>query len=214
MRITGTARRGFWTAVAAIALAAAGCAKRDSAYLSASVDPAGGGEGGMAMPPAPALPRSVGITPFDKVLTAMASATGVVPSAPTAAFVTQNQTSFSLNGEVGEITSGMWMSVTTLAGHVCRDLYDQELARPAAERRYYGGVALGAGGPFTARDEVIRRLALGAWGRLPMAAEQAEFQNALSAGGLAGGTLSATQTRDALLVLCTGTLASLAAQVR
>jgi hypothetical protein len=193
---------------------ATACSKRDDAIYMSSSDLLNDNRNSMNPPAAPASPNLIAVVTFDQILSSMASVAGVTPSAATLAFAEVNRSSFSLNGKASEITSGMWMSVTALAGHVCRDLFALESGRSNDQRVYYRDVAFAGGNFQSVRVEVIQRLSLGAWSRMPSSAEIGHYETALTEASLGAATLNAAQTQSALLILCTGALGSLAAHVR
>jgi len=163
----------------------------------------------------PGVVRTVSIATFDQVLSSMASLTGTTPSTATIAFMDLNRSSFALQGRTTEITSGMWMAISALAGHVCRDLYDQERVKGTSDRIYYRALNLAAGGSNTrANLDLARdRLVVGIWGRTAFTDEDGFFDTALTDSGVTE-PYDTNETRNALLILCTGTLASLSAVSR
>lgn len=182
-------------------------------------DDAGLGSGGSSDPGIvtadPGVTRTLSIVTFDQVLDSMSALTGVTPSVSTSTYLTVNRSSFALQGRTKEITAGMWMAISTLAGHVCRDLYDQERARDAGSRIYYRSLNLSNTASNTRADLNLARdrLALGIWGREAYSDETSFFDAAIVESGVTE-PYDANETRNVLLILCSGTLASLAAVAR
>lgn len=177
-------------------------------------------DGGMVVKPPNMSAGTVSIVSFDNVLGNMTSVTGTTPSVAnpnndvsTINIYNQNKTSYALTGNSSEINAGMWMSISVLAGGVCRDLYNKEMALPANDRTYYREIAAGnVNNNFAAVEDVlIRRLALGFWGRPATNAEIGFFKTALDSVATTRTALNQANTRDALLITCTGALASLSA---
>jgi hypothetical protein len=197
-----------WLAILVLALSVSSCFKRENV-----VDPALEEENsGIDIGGAPSISRTASFPTFAQILDSMTTVTGTTPSAGTDAIYDANRTSFPLEGRTGEVTSGMWMSVSALAGSVCDDLYTKESGESSAARTYYGGLNLGTSstGFATRRDQIIRGMALGFWDRYPTTAEESTIRNGLSDAGLLNAS-NAQDTRDALLFICTAELASLPA---
>lgn len=207
----------FALAMASMSVALGGCLT--SKDLPESRSSALGTEAdGIPVSPPPSVAQPLAFTTYATILNQFASVTATTPSASTTGIYNLNKTSFPLLGKASELSSGMWMAVSALAGGVCNDLYVKESAQAAASRLYYGDLNLGASNNLnqavegsTVKSRLYRKIALGFWGRLPVAAEETELDAALSGGGFNTSTLTADETRQALLILCSGALASLSA---
>lgn len=189
---------------------ATACLKVDDAY-----DPSKASDEsqGLSISNSPEQETSLSIVSSDRVLRNMSSVAGVTPSPDTEAVMERNKSAFPLNGEISEITSGMWMALTALASSVCMDLYDKEKSLSDSNRIFYRGVNFSGGGfSVERRESIIQRLTLAFWGRSASSDEQQELLNAMSEAGLSGSSLDESATRDVLLILCTGTLSALGAQ--
>jgi hypothetical protein len=174
-------------------------------------------------PPLSSADTPVSLVNFSTVLPTMSNLTTAAPSLNTRNLFTLNSTTFPLDGTASEVTPAMWMSLTVLAGNMCDDLYVKEAAMARERRIYYGDFLLGqtnnfqlvvAGTTQTVTDRLYDKLALGFWGRKPSSEEKADFAAALTQGQFPLAAMNGTDTRQALLVLCTGTLASARAMVR
>ena len=155
---------------------------------------------------------------YDNVLRNMNKVTGTTPSAATLQNYNQNKTTFAQKGTPDEINAAMWLSVSTLAANVCQDLYNNENASPASRKFFlevnFGGTtnfsAVKANGD-TAEQAMIRRMFLAFWG-MDFPRTDANVTDVVSALNSISGTrtaLSAADTKKALLIACTGILASL-----
>lgn len=202
------------------AAALAGCSVLDNRKDASRQGVGASSEGeGMVVSDPPAIQKDAAVASFDRVLKSMSTVTGTTPSAATLRYWSVNKTSFPLNGAASEINAGAWMGYTTLAGYVCNDAYEREkqIAAGSPSRVCYRNLDFAAtnnavafaNGTASVKDKVIDRLTLNAWGRTPTSAERSEFDSALSSAGLLKPTLTQAELKDALLILCTGSLASL-----
>ena len=208
----------------AIALAGSSCALQNDQDASGLNGSQSLDEGLVITAPGGVL-GTLSVVSFDNVLGNMASVAGVTPSVAdnnaqggksTLKVYNENKSSFAITGSSNEINAGMWMSVSVLAGGICRDLYYKERALPAASRVYYKDIELANAGNFTrmvdgetVERRLIKRLVLGMWGRAPLPAELTAYDAALDIINTNRAALAEVDTREALLIMCTGTLASL-----
>lgn len=177
------------------------------------------GEGAGIVPPsAPNIPLPGAFTTYATILGQFSAVTGAPVSSATKVIYDLNRTSFPLQGRSSEISAGMWMSVSALAGAMCSDLYNKEASMDASRRLYYGDFVLGGTNNFnqviagqTLRTRLYRKFAAGFWGRTSFNDEEALFDAALASGAYNLGALNGEETRQALLTLCSGALASLSA---
>jgi len=214
--------------LAALAVVTVGCnEKRRAVELAAQGGGANGDTGdaeiaGLAIDPGLQGESYVAITRYDQLLPSLGALTGTTASAETQRVYGLGESSLSKTGSVEDVTSGLWMAITAVSGSVCTDLYDKERALADAQRIYYRGIALmgsdtsvAAESRFMAQKEnVIKRLALGVWGRYPSSSELSDFDTALTESGLFGRDLTEAERKNALLISCSGVLGSLAAHVK
>jgi hypothetical protein len=162
----------------------------------------------------PLLPA--GVVRYDSMLTNFETKLGVTKSAQTSSVFTNNVSSLPVNGTLSEINAGMWMAVVAIAGNVCNDLLNQESSRASAQRKFFQEINFTGTNDLSVirdglplRELILRRITLAAWGRPADSDERAHFQTALASPAFTNlSSLPAADTRAALLVMCTGALAS------
>lgn len=121
------------------------------------------------------------------------------------------QSSFSEYGFALDVTAPMLMAITAVAGEICDDLLDVELAQAPADRRLFKAWDFSkapsvADLPDSAINDAARRFALSCWARTEVAGEALAYREELRT-STESQTLA--ETRKLALIMCTGALASL-----
>ena len=167
--------------------------------------------------------RTVSTVYAKQVLDNMTSCSGIgTPSVATVQEWSNRLGTISEYGYATTVSGPMMMGIVAIAGEICNDVLTNETPRPDLERIIFDGVDFTQGpsavSPATVRL-VITRLARSCWQReddpVPGAGGEASetdiivdaYNDIVSAGG--GDTPA--QTRNAMLGLCTGMMASLSA---
>lgn len=150
--------------------------------------------------------RTASLVYSKQVLDQLSSCTGVaLPSDKTNAMYLQKQGAISMYGYVNTVTSPMMMAVTSIAGEVCNDLIDQEIA---GKRRLFIGFDFTAAAlPNNAQiSDSVSRLALSCWQRNETDLEREVLLD------LVNSTVTTNEAmggRKSALMVCTAMLSSL-----
>ncbi|MCB0384870.1 MAG: hypothetical protein KDD43_05710 [Bdellovibrionales bacterium] len=167
--------------------------------------------------------RTVSTVYAKQVLDNMTSCSGIgTPSVATIQEWSDRLGTLSEYGYATTVSGPMMMGIVAIAGEICNDLLTVETPKPDMERIIFDGVDFTRGpssvSPATVRL-VVTRLARSCWQReddsLPgpngELSETDIVVNAYNDIASAGGADSPAQTRNAMLGLCTGMMASLSA---
>jgi hypothetical protein len=184
-----------------------GCSKSFSS--SPSTD-SGGSNGANSIDNSemPIIPgaRTVSIVYSKQVVDQLTSCVGVqTPSAATMNMYSQKQGAISTYGTANTVTAPMMMAVTSIAGEICNDLINQEVASGA---RMFMGFDMKANVlPNSSQlEDAVTRLSLSCWQRMETSDEKLALVNLVTT---SVGATEASATRKAALMLCTSMLSSL-----
>lgn len=150
--------------------------------------------------------KTVSLVYANEVLNHLASCAGVAkPSDQTLQTYDQKKGAISVYGAASTVTPPMMMAVASIAGEVCNDLINQEIA---TGQRIFVGINMAANAlPSTAAmSDTISRLALSCWQRYD---ETAERQMILDMVNSSVGNTETMAARKASLMICTSMLSSL-----
>ncbi len=156
----------------------------------------------------PVIPdvKTVSLVYANQVLNHLSACAGVAkPSDQTIQVYEQKRGAISVYGTANTITSPMMMAVTTVAGEVCNDLINQEIATGG---RIFKDMTLTSNArPTTALlGDAVSRLALSCWERLESSSERQRLVAMIE--GNIGVNENASARKSALMV-CTAMLSSL-----
>lgn len=169
------------------------------------------GETGGVIQPMPGA-NTVSLIYNKQLLDNMVTCAGTGTASPEAVAEWQSrQSSFSEYGFALDVTAPMLMAITAVAGEICDDLLDVEMAQPANTRRLFRNWDFGqapslANLPDANIDEAARRFALSCWARTELAEEALAYREELRA---ATEVQNVAETRKLALIMCTSALASL-----
>ena len=167
--------------------------------------------------------RTVSTVYAKQVLDNMTSCSGIgTPSVATVQEWTDRLGTISEYGYATTVSGPMMMGITAIAGEICNDVISTETPRPDLERIIFDGVDFSQGPSAVSSGTVrlvITRLARSCWQREddPLPGPSGEVSetdliiNAYNEIVSAGGADTPAQTRNAMLGLCTGMMASLSA---
>ncbi|MDX9730958.1 MAG: hypothetical protein RBT63_04220 [Bdellovibrionales bacterium] len=160
--------------------------------------------------------KPVTVAHSENVLVSLQMLTGVrTLSTRTLNTVSSAQAKITETGRADSVNAPMWLAVTNLAGEVCLDLIDEERAKAAGERRFFGQVDFAAGPASLSqnvRNDAIRRMARNFWGRNETAAERTVINMSMEQILELPRRTNAnevTDTQDVVLFMCTSMLSSL-----
>lgn len=150
--------------------------------------------------------RTVSLVYSKQVLDQLSSCTGLaMPSDKTTATYQQKQGAISMYGYVNTVTSPMMMAVTSIAGEICNDLINQEVAN--GPRLFVGYNFTAASLPTPAQlGDSVSRIALSCWQRNETAEERQVLLDMINS---SVGVSEATAGRKSALMICTAMLSSL-----
>ncbi len=185
-----------------------GCSKSfstDSSNGTSGNTAAGGTTGGSDVPIIPGA-KTVSIVNSNQVVDQLASCSGLsAPSGATLAMYEQKKGAISTYGSASTVTGPMMMAVTSIAGEICNDLIDQEVA--SGPRLFVGFNMMANAVPNNSQlSDSITRLALSCWQRNESSSERQLLLNMVSSS--VGGT-EALASRKSALMICTSMLSSL-----
>ena len=156
----------------------------------------------------PVIPgaRTVSLVYSKQVVDQLSACSGLaLPSERTMAMYEQKKGAISTYGTASTVTGPMMIAVASIAGEICNDLIEQELAVGA---RLFNGYAM-AGNVLpnnTQLSDTITKFALSCWQRNESSSERGILLNMVSSSVGAGEVLAA---RKSALLLCTAMLSSL-----
>lgn len=150
--------------------------------------------------------KTVSLAYANQILEHLTSCSGVqTPSDSTLLVYENKRGAISVYGSANTVTSPMMMAVTSVAGEVCNDLINQEIAA----QRIFKNINLNANSMPNQADlkDAISRLAISCWQRQDTDAERATLLQAVDTIAVDANQTRATY-RSALMV-CTSMLSSL-----
>jgi hypothetical protein len=149
--------------------------------------------------------RTVSFVGSNLVLRHLSNCIGLaVPSGTTETVYEEKKGSISTYGEANTITAPMMMAITSLAGEICSDLIDQEVASGV---RIFSGFNLGGNAlPSSANlTNAVGNIALSCWRGNESAEERAAILDMVNSNV---GAAEAGAARKAALMICTSMLSS------
>jgi hypothetical protein len=165
------------------------------------------GGGGADNPDIVVIPgtKTAVLVDSNRVLSHLSACVGVaVPSDQTVQMYETKKSSISSTGSANTITAPMMMAIANIAGEVCNDLIEQEIA---LGRRIFVDVDFTANSLPTSPVlmDSIARLSLSCWQRQPTSTEVSMLMSMLDSVG----STEAQASRKSALMLCTAVLSSL-----
>ena len=187
-----------------------GCSNEFKGIETPSTDPLTGSAPGNTTP-APGFDvipgtKTVSLVYSNQVLSQLSSCVGVAqPSDATNAMYDQKKGAISVYGTADTVTAPMMMSIISIAGEVCNDLINQEIANG---NRIFMNMDLKASSlPSEAvLGDAAARLALSCWQRRETSSERTQMMNMVYS---SVGASETNASRKAALMLCTSVLSSL-----
>lgn len=152
--------------------------------------------------------KTVSLVSSNQTLSHLATCLGVKnPSSQTLALYEEKKGSISVSGAANTVTPPMMMAITSIAGELCNDLINQEIA---SGPRMFVGINFTANQLPATNDiqDSISRLALSCWNRYETDSEKQILVDLVETSVGATETMAA---RKASLLLCTSVVSSLEA---
>lgn len=150
--------------------------------------------------------KTVSLVSSNQTLSHLSTCLGVkTPSAETVALYEAKKGAISVSGAAKTVTPPMMMAITNIAGEICNDLINQEVA---SGERMFVGINMSANQLPSSSDlqNAISRLALSCWNRYETSDEKQVLLDLVSS------SVSPTEnmaSRKASLLLCTSVASSL-----
>ncbi len=152
--------------------------------------------------------RTVSIVYSKQVVDQLSSCSGLAsPSGATMNMYEQKKGSISTYGTANTVTGPAMMAITSIAGEICNDLINQEIANGA--RLFVGFDMAANAAPNTSLvADAITRMSLSCWQRRESSGEKQTITELINS---SVGATEANGTRKAALMICTSMLSSLSA---
>lgn len=187
-----------------------GCSRSQSQspINSASLAPPASGGTTTSSSDIPVIPgaRTVSLAYSKQVVDQLSACSGLaLPSERTMAMYEQKKGQMSTYGAANTVTGPMMIAVASIAGEICNDLIDQELAVGA---RLFNGYSMTAAvlPNNTQLSDTITKFALSCWQRNESASERSIIINMITS---SVGAAEALAGRKSALMICTSMLSSL-----